>query len=192
MNFTQDAWQDLVDGRRDYCGAISSCPLLFPGSFNPVHHGHRQMANLAGELLGRRIHLEISLVNVDKPPLDFAAIGQRLVQAQRLGPVVLTRTPRFVDKAKVFPDATFIIGADTAIRLDDPCYYDDDPKSRDRAIEQIADSGGRFLVFGRLVNHQFRDADALDLSPTLRTICQFVPKTQFRVDISSSQLRCED
>ncbi|MDO5841233.1 hypothetical protein [Methanosarcina mazei] len=59
--------------------------LVFPGSFDPCHRNHVLMARLASEKLGEPVHFEISLTNVDKPPIDFITTG-----AQRV-----TNTPSF-------------------------------------------------------------------------------------------------
>ena len=82
------------------------------------------MLAVASSQLDQPVHLEISVTNADKPSLDYLTIAQRVRQAESIAPVVLTRAPRFVDKARLFPGATFLVGADTAIRLDDLRFYD--------------------------------------------------------------------
>ncbi|QDT13603.1 hypothetical protein [Planctomycetes bacterium K23_9] len=189
MHVTKQIWQQIADGRQPYHGDVSEQPILFPGSFNPVHQGHRQMAAIASELFDRPVYPEISLVNVDKPDLDFESLGDRVRQTQPLGRVLVTRAPRFIDKAKLFPGSTFVIGADTAIRLDQPGYYDNSLSSRDDAIDQLASLGSTFLVFGRKVEQTLHDAGELNLSASLTRLCRCVPKTRFRNDISSTQIR---
>ena len=182
-------WQELLDGRRPYFGDCPQRPVMFPGSFNPPHQGHRQMVQHASTRLGSRVHLEISLTNVDKPELDYLTIKHRTSQAQSLGPVVLTRAAKFVDKSHLFPGATFLIGADTAMRLDDVRFYNNSIAERETALGTIAAKDCRFLVFGRLVGQSFLDASGLSLSPSLRSLCDFVPAIEFRVDISSREIR---
>lgn len=149
------------------------------------------MAAIASDILSQPVCPEISLVNVDKPVLDYSVAAERVADANQLGQVILTRAARFVEKAELFRDATFIIGADTALRLDEVRYYNSDTVLRDKALDQIGYRGSRFLVFGRKIEHEFMDAGALNLSPLLRELCQFVPATEFRNDISSSQLRSD-
>ncbi len=188
----QPDWQALVEGERLISGDCPARPILFPGSFQPIHEGHRQILALASSRLNRNIHLEISVTNADKPELDFLTIGHRVRQAESIGPVLLTQAPKFVDKAKLFPGATFLIGADTAMRLDDVRFYDNNAMQRDSAIQTIADHDCRFLVFGRLVQQTFHEASQLPLTDRLRELCEFVPTSEFRVDISSRQLRQRD
>ena len=44
-------------------------PLLLSGSFNPLHDGHRGMLSVACGVTGKSGFYEISIQNVDKPPM---------------------------------------------------------------------------------------------------------------------------
>ena len=189
MKISEQQWNNLITGQISYLGEVPTKPVLFPGSFNPVHDGHREMARIAEEILGRSICPEISVNNVDKATLDRNDLMMRANQARKLGKVVATSAPRFVEKAKLFRDTTFVIGADTALRLDDPKYYQNKIDLRDQSIEEIACAGGKFLVFGRLVGEIFEEASKLQLSSKVRSMCTFVPSTTFRQDISSTDIR---
>ncbi len=91
--------------------------VLFPGSFNPMHEGHVLLARIAEEFRKQPVAFEISVTNVDKPPLAAETVRQRLAQFAWKAPVELTRAPTFVEKSRLFPGTTFVIGADTAERL---------------------------------------------------------------------------
>src|SRR5579883_381102 len=51
---------------------------LLPGAFNPVHAGHLGLAQAATAVLGLPVALELSIANVDKPPLTDAEVRRRL------------------------------------------------------------------------------------------------------------------
>ena len=146
------------------------------------------MIDLAEKILGVPVEVEISIENVDKPPLDFIEMDRRLHQFDRKH-VRFTRAPTFVRKTALFPGATFVVGADTIRRIADRCYYGGDPAAAAAAIDIIAQRGTRFLVFGRERDGQFETLDQLDLPANLRELCTEVPIEQFRLDISSTSLR---
>ncbi len=190
-------WQDLLAGgieRVDYPAAPpaggSERVLVFPGAFHPRHVGHRTMAEAAGRQLSGVVIHEISIINVDKPPLDFLEIDSRLRQFGTGERVVLTRTPTFVEKARLFPGATFIVGTDTIERIALAKYYGGEAEAA-AAFGAIAAAGCRFLVFGRARGGKFRTLDEMNLPPALAALCQAVPEAEFRSDISSTELRLQ-
>ena len=160
--------------------------LILSGSFNPVHHGHRRMLSVAEQITGRTGAFELSIFNVDKPPLDYHEIGTRLAQFET--PVWLTRLPTFAEKAQHFQGAVFVVGVDTIVRIDAPRYYWN-AAHRDSSIEELASFGCSFLVFGRASDDGFIQLRDLELSPSLLDICEEVPAEQFREDVSSTELR---
>ncbi|MCH8047093.1 MAG: hypothetical protein IID44_25600 [Planctomycetes bacterium] len=163
--------------------------VIFPGAFDPLHEGHREMARIAAQLTGRSVDFELSILNVDKPPLDCREVARRAEQLAPVGNLWLTRTPTFREKADVFPAATFVVGVDTLERIAEDRYYDNDPRQRDAAIAHLAKQNCRFLVFGREVAGRFQSLDDLSLSEPLASICQMVPEAEFRRDVSSTELR---
>jgi hypothetical protein len=166
--------------------------VLFPGSFNPPHAGHLSMARIAETKLSAPVKWELSITNVDKPPLDFISIYERLEALRKddsVRQIALTRAPTFREKSELFPGATFVVGADTLIRIADAKYYGGDPAKRDAAIAEIASRGCRFLTFGRIVNGEFKVLSELTLPPSLAAICDEVPAAEFRADVSSTERR---
>jgi nicotinamide mononucleotide (NMN) deamidase PncC len=172
--------------------ATPRLPVVFPGAFNPLHAGHLGMAAEAERRLAQPVAWELSIANVDKPPLDFVAIRNRLAalrseDGKRM--VALTCAPTFREKAELFPGAVFVVGVDTLIRIADPRYYGGDPARRDDAIRGIADRGCGFLVFGRQLDGKFQSLADVDLPPALRTQCDEVAAADFREDVSSTEIR---
>ena len=121
---------------------------LLPGSFSPVHEGHRGLALAAEEILGTEVGFELSVTNVDKPALEETEILERLAQFTDGETVVLTRAETFFKKARLFPGRIFVVGWDTAVRLVAARYYSNDRRDdRDAMLNALAEmwaSGTRF------------------------------------------------
>lgn len=185
---TDDARPLLVapDGHATF--EVPASIAVFPGSFNPLHAGHRGIADAAGALTQRLVVFELSVTNVDKPPLDAAEVLRRLDQFADTAPVVLTRAPRFIEKARALPGVVFVLGWDTFVRLLEPRYYDSD-EAMHSALREMRDLGCRFVVAGRLVDEQFRTFQADEVPEEFRGMFEAIP--DFRLDISSTELRDE-
>ncbi len=186
------AWQSLILGdtlaeaTTDHDGQ-----LLLPGAFNPLHAGHQQMMAVAEEMTGLTGAYELSVANVDKPFLDYREIERRLAQFDRA--VWLTRLPTFIEKARRFPNATFIVGLDTLVRIAEPRYYGG-VLMRDEALKELTEYGASYVVFGRALNGRFQVlADLLDaLPPALAERAQGVPAERFNNPLSSTDLRRDE
>lgn len=185
--------QDLLAGAASLVarGSASLDKLpraVFSGAFHPLHVGHRRMADVAARILGCPVAFEISIENVDKPPLDFLEMQSRLRQFDPSDAVWLSVAPTFVKKSALFPGCTFVVGADTVARIGQERYYGS-PQAMDAAIAEIAARGCRFLVFGRAADDSFHTLDDLRLPQPLAALCQGVPAAEFREDISSTAIR---
>jgi len=164
--------------------------VLFPGSFNPIHEGHVSLARVAEELMQQPLAFEISVTNVDKPPLAGETVKHRLAQFAWKSPVELTRAPTFVEKSRLFPGTTFVVGADTAERLFGPKYYGDNEARMHMALEEIANSGGSFLVGARLdAAGRLRALNDIPVPRRYADLFIEIPEHRFRVDTSSSEMR---
>jgi hypothetical protein len=191
-----DSLTDLLSGNTSWV-AFRACQRLtkpslpqavFPGSFNPLHDGHRQLAQIAATRLATAVAFELAMLNVDKNRLTPREVLARLTQFSPASIVLVTRSPTFVEKTRLFPGATFIVGIDTLVRLVDPGYYPS-AEDRDRALEEIVAQGCRFLVFGRLHRGQFLTLADLSLPPMLARICTGLAESEFRTDLASRDLR---
>lgn len=161
---------------------------LLSGSFNPLHQGHVQLADVASAILGVPTYFELSIINADKGGQDVAELDRRLRQFQGHYTVVLSRAPLFREKSLLFPGCAFIIGYDTAIRLVAPRYYGG-VEAMHAALESIRTNDVRFLVAGRLYQEQFHTFHNIPIAPAFRDMFIGLTTDQFRVDISSTELR---
>ena len=190
---------DLLSGR---IARLTACPdgqllrsaplpsAVLPGSFNPRHQGHLGLAQTAAEILATPVHFELSVLNVDKPALTAEEVRQRLRQFAWHATVELTRAPTFLEKSRIFRDATFVIGADTAERLVAMRYYGNSEVQMHAALTEMAGRGARFLVAvrrdaaGRI--HSLADAA---IPARFADLFTQIPEDRFRVDASSTELR---
>lgn len=107
--------------------------VVFDSSFNPPTVAHEHMAQLARKY-GKNLCLMLSVLNADKP-VDTPSNLQHRVNMMKLMTgcedvdIALAKAPRFIDKLQFLlqygKKVTFIMGADTLIRVIDPKYYQD-------------------------------------------------------------------
>jgi nicotinic acid mononucleotide adenylyltransferase len=146
------------------------------------------MARIAEEVAERPLDYELSIENVDKPTLDYLEIRDRAAQFtdRRLW---LTRAATFLEKLVVFPESTFVMGADTYVRLADPRYYGGSEQAAAEAARTIAERSRGLVVFGRVREGVFHEVTQLDVPRVLRDVTYFVSEREFRSDVSSTELR---
>jgi hypothetical protein len=164
--------------------------VLVPGAFNPLHGAHMAIAAIAERLSEMPAAFELSVTNVDKPELCAEEVRRRLDQFVGVAPVWLTQAPRFMDKATLFPGAIFAVGADTAARLVDARYYDNDGQRLTQALDFIRRQGCRFLVAGRADSTgRHVGIEQISIPEAYGDLFRMIPAEDFRMDVSSSILR---
>lgn len=122
-------------------------PIIFPGSFNPIHKKHIEIAEVIYRRMGKRPWLELSIHNTDKPTMDAIDLHNRIegieaTHSDAIRGVIITNKPLFVDKAKQYTRPTFVVGSDTINRVFDPQYYFD-------AAQFLERKNLKFMVFQR-------------------------------------------
>ncbi|KAG2501910.1 hypothetical protein HYH03_000408 [Edaphochlamys debaryana] len=191
----------------EYCGqevtvdAPRKGRVYLPGSFNPLHIGHRKLLQAAVAAVrkeeGDHIEgaFEITIENPDKGLLEEGEVRRRVAQFVDLGlPVVVTRCPLFTLKAGLLPRSYFVVGYDTAVRLVLPKYYKDSYTQMLLDFEGLRQAGCSFVVAGRkdAASGSFLSLADVDMPPELADL--FPPslalsEESFRLDISSTELR---
>ena len=165
---------------------------VLSGSFNPLHGGHEALARAAAVRLGTPVAYELSVANVDKPPLGEDEVRRRVAQFAGKADVALTRAPVFYEKARLLPGCAFVIGADTAVRLVDKRYYGGSHSEMLLALARMREQGCRFLVAGRVdggAGGAFRTLADVALPDGFEGMFGAIPEAAFRSDVSSTQLR---
>ena len=175
--------QDLLAGRIERLGPDSEPAALLPGSFNPLHAGHRALAEEASRALNLPVAYELAIANADKPTIGEEEVRRRAAQFD--GDLWLTRAATFLHKSRLFPGAVFVVGSDTAERILQVRFYG--PEGVEGALAEIAGHGCRFLVAPRLGKEEVLALGDLDIPAGWSHL--FAPLDGFRFDLSSTSLR---
>ncbi|KAH9601208.1 hypothetical protein LSM04_007501 [Trypanosoma melophagium] len=186
--------------------------LLFPGSFSPLHWGHTELARAAVQTILNmtskeetcilyesnkdkvQLTYEITVNNADKGVIQSEAeIEKRVHQFLHSGKrVAVTSARLFSEKAKFFPNHGFVVGIDTVKRILDLKYYENSYELMLQSMESIRAKGGFFVVGGRVSTNGsgvWEDLSSIKLPEELQSMFIPISEGEFRVDVSSTELR---
>ena len=196
--------EDVVSGKRPiavyrvdhgWSQTTPNAAIMLAGSFRPLHRAHRALLETGLSVAGRELTpcFEISVRNVEKPEIATSDLDERVQQFQEPADiVVITRAATFLEKARLMPGTTFVIGYDTAVRLFDDRFYADTESltpSLD-AMSELRDLGSCFIVGGRHdADGTFKTIRDMFIPPGFDGLLIEIPEEKFSDPISSTQLR---
>jgi nicotinic acid mononucleotide adenylyltransferase len=165
--------------------------IIYPGTFNPYHLGHKGCADSAEAKLIYDKKEKPQLVYATcinpahKPPPTAVDLLKKASQMKGNNFLLTKDDALYVEKARIYSDSIFVMGADALITLLSP-KWTKDPQA---LFQEFRKYNTTFYVAGRVVNDKFTTLnDLYELYPNVLPCSIFNP-LDGRWDISSTELR---
>lgn len=159
---------------------------IFPGAFNPVHFGHK---NLVKEVV-EKTHCNgvLYTISINSPHKPKLLVGDILRRSKLLEGVhrLFDNEPLYLDKVKNWPTKYFIIGSDALERLLDPKWG----PNTEEVLEGFKKNQIKFFVSVRILNDTEITLDSIYKKyPIVKKYEYLFNLLETKTNISSTEIR---
>ncbi len=156
--------------------------VIYPGSFNPMHWGHKDVMHMVSEMTGLLVEHQIERFPKHKPELSY----DDMVRLAEYSVLFTSGQPLYIDKARRNPGKAMIVGVDALRQMLDP-KWGHEPVAM---LDEFDKLGTKFYVPGRVISGvetRLKDIDVLGFDRLFIDVpvCTDVSSTQIREQTSA-------